>query len=142
MEKRAKEGGSPTIVIVTSLGGFETRSYAVGAPYATFKRAQATIAKDYARKLAPLGIRINTVVLGLIENPNITLPDGTVQWSNYQLMKKDNEEAINAYAASVPMGRPGTPEEVANAVLFLSSRLSSYVCGANLVVDGSLSLFS
>lgn len=123
------------------MAGFEARHPIAGSPYSTFKRAQATLAKDYARKLGALGIRINAVVPGSIENPNITLPDGTVQLSQYQIVKRDNYPFYKSLLDAVPLARTGVPEEVANTVIFLASGLASYINGANIIVDGGMSLF-
>ncbi|KAH0495976.1 hypothetical protein TgHK011_009497 [Trichoderma gracile] len=136
LEERAKASENASIVVISSMAGFEARHPVHGSPYSTFKRAQAVLAKDYARKLGPLGIRINSIAPGSIETPNITLPDGTVQWSQYQIVKRDNYPFYKALLDAVPLGRTGAPEEVANTVMFLASGLSSYINGTNIVVDG------
>lgn len=141
LTERAKAGGFPSVVVTSSLAGFEARHPAIACPYSTLKRAQATLAKDYSRKLAPLGIRINTVLPGSIENPSITLPDGTVELSNFQIIKREQPEFYQSLLDAVPMKRTGRPEEVANLVVFLSSHLASYLCGANLLIDGGMALF-
>ncbi|KAM0263895.1 hypothetical protein ACHAQJ_000930 [Trichoderma viride] len=140
LEERAKASENASIVVISSMAGFEARHPIPGSPYSTFKRAQAVLAKDYARKLGALGIRINSIVPGSIENPNITLPDGTVQWSQYQIVKRDNYPFYKSLLDAVPLGRTGAPEEVANTAIFLASRLSSYINGANIVVDGGMSI--
>jgi 3-oxoacyl-[acyl-carrier protein] reductase len=81
LEEQSKALENASIVVISSMAGFEARYPIAGSPYTTLKRAQAVLAKDYARTLGPRGIRINSIAPGSIENPNITLPDGTVQWS-------------------------------------------------------------
>ncbi|PTB35752.1 uncharacterized protein TrAFT101_010598 [Trichoderma asperellum] len=140
LEERSKASENASIVVISSMAGFEARHPVAVSPYSTLKRAQAVLAKDYARKLGALGIRINSIAPGSIENPNITLPDGTIQWSSYQIVKRDNYPFYKALLDAVPLGRTGRPEEIANTVIFLASRLSSYVNGANIVVDGGMSI--
>ena len=139
LEKRATDAKTTSIIVISSLHGFETHFPGVGSPYTTFKRAQATIAKDFARQLAPKGIRINTIIPGAIENPNITKPDGTVEWSNFQILKRDNYHLFKSMLDATPIGRTGKPEEIASAVLFLSSGLADYITGSKLVIDGGVS---
>lgn len=135
-----KAGGSPSVVVITSLAGYMLVLPNVGSPYNTFTRAKAVIAKDYARKFAPLGIRINTLALGMIETPNITHPDGTVEWSSFQTFKKENPDFLRTLEEQIPLKRAGQCDEIANAVIFLASRVSSYICGATIPIDGSLSV--
>jgi 3-oxoacyl-[acyl-carrier protein] reductase len=136
----AKRGGTGSIVVVSSLAGFEARERNIAGPYGTLKRAQATLAKDYARKLGPLGVRINSIAPGMIETRSVTLPDGTVELSTFQRARKEKPEYIKTLLESVPLGRTGTVEDAANVVVFLGSRLSGYVCGANLIIDGGMSI--
>ena len=138
--ERARNGGQPSVVVISSLAGFEARHQPIAGPYSTFKRAQAVLAKDYSRTLAPLGIRINTIAPGAIETQDITWPDGTVNESTFQRAKKEHPGMIEGFVDTVPLNRAGTPEEIANTVLFLSSPLASYICGSNIVVDGGLSI--
>ncbi|UKZ81496.1 hypothetical protein TrVFT333_009268 [Trichoderma virens FT-333] len=137
LEARVKASENASLVVISSMAGFEARHPIAGSPYSTFKRAQAVLAKDYARKLGALGIRINSIVPGCIETPNITLPDGTVQLSQYQIVKRDNYPFYKSLLDDISLGRTGIPEEVANTVIFLASRLSSFINGAHIVVDGA-----
>lgn len=139
LKTRAEAGGSPSVVVITSMAGYELIMPVSGSPYTTFTRAKAVIAKDYARKFAPLGIRVNTLALGMISTPNITHPDGSVEWSSFQANKRDNPEWIKEIEAKIPLKRAAEAEEVANAVVFLASRLCGYICGATIPVDGSIS---
>lgn len=141
LEKRATEGKSTSIVVISSIAGFETRHPSIGGPYTTFKRAQATLAKDYARQLAPRGVRINTIVPGTIENPSIIKEDGTVVLSTFKIVKRDMPDFYNSLVGAIPMHRTGIPEEIAPAVLFLTSDLASYITGSNLVIDGGMSMY-
>ena len=81
-----------------------------------------------AHALAPTGIRVNTVSPG-----NTYFKDGI--WND---IEKGNPELFRTQLALNPTGRMGRPEEVADAVVFLSSQRASRVSGANLNVDGAL----
>ncbi|KAL6801477.1 putative Tropinone reductase [Trichoderma sp. SZMC 28012] len=129
-----------SIVVISSLAGFEARHHSVTGPYATLKRAQATLAKEYARKLGPIGVRVNTIVPGTIETPGQLLPDGTREPSRFEMARRNNPEYINGLLDSIPLGRAGAVEDVANAVVFLTSPLAAYISGAALFVDGALAI--
>jgi NAD(P)-dependent dehydrogenase (short-subunit alcohol dehydrogenase family) len=118
-----REGGS--IVLNTSWLN------QVGTPGRALLSASKAAVRSFARTLAAelidRKIRVNAVSPGSIETP--------IHRSNGQ-----SEEEFRAYAekvgAQVPMGRMGRPEEIAAAVLFLASDASSYMLGAEIVVDG------
>ena len=102
------------------------RTSARQPPYGAIKAAvihyTATQAAMYARD----GIRVNGIAPGSIEFP------GGV-WDR---RKSDNPTLYNAILRSIPFGRLGYPEEVANVVLFLASPLASWITGQTIVVDG------
>ena len=77
---------------------------------------------------APLGIRVNCVAPGSIE-----FKDGV--WDR---RKRDEPDLYNATLANCPMGRMGTPEEVAEVVVFLASPRASYITASSLRVDGGI----
>lgn len=89
--------------------------------YPTTKFAVNGITKSLARELAPQGIRVNAVAPGIINTDMVA-----------NLPKKMMEPLIK----TIPFGRIGEPEDIANAFLFLSSNLSSYITGIVLSVDG------
>jgi 3-oxoacyl-[acyl-carrier protein] reductase len=93
--------------------------------YATAKSAQIGLTRSWARELAPLGITVNTVAPGFV--PVERHADVT-------------EEIRRAYVASVPAGRFGTSDEIADAVSFFASEASGFVTGQRLVVDGGRGL--
>ncbi len=112
------------IIFISSIAGIEN----IGAPteYSIAKSAIKTFAKILSHKLAP-AIRVNTILPG-----NIYFKNGT--WDeklreNPILIK----EMINA---KVPLNKFGDPQDIANAVLFLSSDKASFITGASLTVDG------
>jgi len=114
------------IVAVSSVSGREI-DFAAG-PYGVFKAAIIHYIQGIAFQLAGKGIRANTI------SPGNTYFEGGV-WN----MIKDNNPALYASALALnPTGRMGTPQEMANAAVFLASPAASFVTGANLVVDGAL----
>lgn len=78
--------------------------------------------KSLARELAPFGIRVNAVAPGIIET---------------DMVKSLPKEVIEPLIRSIPLGRIGKPEDIANAFLFLASAMADYVTGEILSVDGA-----
>jgi 3-oxoacyl-[acyl-carrier protein] reductase len=119
----AEEGGA--IVHISSIAGLE----ATGFPpaYCAAKAALISHAKSLAVALAPRKIRVNSVAPGSIE-----FTGGL--WAT---AKESNPDFYNAVLATIPSGRMGTPEEVADVVAFLVSERASWVTGVCLAVDGA-----
>lgn len=93
-----------------------------GVMYPASKFAVNGMTKSLARELAPKGIRVNAVAPGITETDMVaSLP----------------KEVIEPLIKTIPLGRIGTPQDVANAILFLSSDLASYITGEILSVDGA-----
>jgi 3-oxoacyl-[acyl-carrier protein] reductase len=114
------------IVTVSSVSGREV-DFAAG-PYGTAKAALVHYTQGLAYQLAGKGIRANTV------SPGNTFFDGGV-WDN---IKQANPEFYATALGLNPTGRMGTPAEMANAIVFIASPVSSFTSGTNLVVDGAL----
>ncbi|CAM1501424.1 Fc.00g105860.m01.CDS01 [Cosmosporella sp. VM-42] len=132
--------GKGSIVVISSLAGFEAPMLPVLGPYGPIKRAQVSIVKSYAHSLGPKGIRMNAIVPGAIETPSLTLPDGTEELSTFGAARKANPGWIQTLIDKVALRRPGVPQDIANAVIFLGSPLSAYTTGATLFVDGAMSI--
>ncbi len=118
-----RKQGSGTIVNCSSLGGL------AGSPergiYHAAKHGVLGFTKSAALEYAARGIRINAVCPGLIHTP-----------MSDQMVAGGQGEALKAMEKSIPMGRVGRPEEIANAVLWLCSDAASYMTGQSISVDG------
>jgi 3alpha(or 20beta)-hydroxysteroid dehydrogenase len=111
-----KAAGGGSIINVSSIEGL--RGAVMVHPYVASKWAVRGLSKSAALELAPHKIRVNSIHPGFIRTPMTKhLPDDMV---------------------TVPLGRPGDSDEVANFVLFLASDESSYATGAEFVMDGGL----
>jgi len=102
--------------------------------YGAIKAAVRSLARTWALELRDRGIRVNSVSPGATDTPGIETLAGMLFPGQH-----DSKEQFENYQRSiVPMGRFGTPDEVANAVLFLASDLSSFTTGADIPVDGGI----
>lgn len=95
------------------------------ATYCCSKGAMRMLMRDLAVELGPLGITVNNVAPGAIATP-----------INKSLL--ENKTELNALLANIPLGRLGTPEDVAGLVAFLASDDAAYVTGSTFVIDGGL----
>ncbi|MEV6977430.1 SDR family NAD(P)-dependent oxidoreductase [Kitasatospora sp. NPDC093806] len=118
-----KEGGS----IINTGSGWGLKGGANALSYCASKAAVVNMTRALAIDHAAAGIRVNSV------NPGDTLTP-MLRDEARQLQVDWSDFAQDA--ADRPMGRAGSPEEIANAVLFLAGEASSYVTGSALVVDG------
>jgi NAD(P)-dependent dehydrogenase (short-subunit alcohol dehydrogenase family) len=97
--------------------------------YAATKASVRSFARSWANELAPRNIRVNTVNPASTDTPMLTALPGDASATRTEQFKRSRSEQI-------PMKRLARPEEVANAVFFLASDLSSFTTGAAIPVDG------
>jgi NAD(P)-dependent dehydrogenase (short-subunit alcohol dehydrogenase family) len=118
----ASESGS--VVVISSTAALEY----LGVPqaYNAMKAALITHASDMSQALAPQGIRVNVVSPGPIY----------FEGGNWEMIKQAMPAIYDGAVKQCAIGRMGTPEEVARAVVFLASPAASLITGANLVADG------
>jgi NAD(P)-dependent dehydrogenase (short-subunit alcohol dehydrogenase family) len=115
--RMAANGGGAIVNITTMVASFGAPGMAL---YGSTKAALELLTKAWAAEYGPQGVRVNAVAPGPTRTPG-TKPMG---------------EGLDKLAATLPLGRPATAEEIANAALFLGSEEASYVNGAVLAVDG------
>ena len=95
--------------------------------YSATKAALRSFARTWTADLKGRGIRVNAISPGVIETPGLS-----------QLFGSGGVQSSGLSIEAVPLERMGTPDEIAKAVVFLASDDSSYVTGAELLVDGGL----
>lgn len=121
-----EKSDSASIVTVSSVSGREV-DFASG-PYGTMKTAIIAYTQGLAYHLAAKGIRANTV------SPGNTYFEGGV----WEQIEGGNPELYSMALGLNPTGRMGQPREMAAGIVFLSSPVSSFTTGTNLVIDGAL----
>jgi 3alpha(or 20beta)-hydroxysteroid dehydrogenase len=114
--------GAGSIINISSVGGLSGQAKMTA--YVSTKFALRGISRSAAIELAPSGIRVNAILPGTIDTPPLAS------------MRPQRREAM---LASIPLGRMGRPQEVAELAVFLASDESSYCTGGEYVVDGGLS---
>jgi 3-oxoacyl-[acyl-carrier protein] reductase len=111
------------IVNVSSVAG--RNGGALGSiHYSTAKGGLITMTKGFAKELAPYGVRVNAVSPGVIDTPYHE--------------RFSTPEAMKAYVGGIPLGRVGTPAEVASVIVFLASDAASYLCGETVEINGGM----
>jgi 3-oxoacyl-[acyl-carrier protein] reductase len=126
LKKAAEAHGDAAFVLISSVSAAETDS--AGA-YGAIKAALIHYAKGLARQYAKAGIRTNVV------SPGTVYFKGGV----WETVENNMPDMFKGAIARNPTGRMATPQEIATAVVFLASPVSSFTNGVNLLVDGAIS---
>jgi 3-oxoacyl-[acyl-carrier protein] reductase len=111
------------IINVSSIAG--RNGGALGSiHYSTAKGGLITFTKGLAKELAPFGVRVNAVSPGVIDT--------------YYHEQFSTPEMMKGYVSGIPLGRVGTPEEVAAVICFLASDASGYLAGETIEINGGM----
>lgn len=121
-----------TIVNIASVSGL-IPSKMLGV-YGATKAAVISLTKTAAVELAPKGVRVNAIAPGVIHTGMWTELDKQLG----ELVGREPGKVLAAQLRSIPLGRYGTPADVAAAVAFLASDAAGYITGQTLNVDGGL----
>jgi 3-oxoacyl-[acyl-carrier protein] reductase len=122
-----EKSGNGSIVVISTIAAIE--NFGEASAYGSVKAALAPYVKALSRNLALKRVRANIVSPG-----SIYFAGGF--WND---VEHSNPDLFKAALSRSPMGRMGTAEEVANAVVFLASPRASFITGTNLIVDGAIS---
>ena len=125
LEQAAAERGDAAFIMISSVSAAETQQ---GNAYGAIKAALIHYAKGLSREYAKRKVRVNVV------SPGTVYFKGGV----WHMIEQNMPDRYNASLKANPTGRMGTPQEIANAAVFLASPLSSFTTGANLIVDGAI----
>lgn len=120
---KAKRRGR--MVLISSGGGLGVSLTGIQA-YASAKAAEIGLTRQLAHELGPFGITVNSVAPGFVRSN----PSTEKQWANY------GEAGQQALLERIALRRLGTPQDIANAVMFLSSEQAGWITGQTLSVDG------
>jgi 2-deoxy-D-gluconate 3-dehydrogenase len=123
-QRMIAQGTGGTIVNMASQDGFRPTLPGL-APYGASKAGVLELTRNMALELAPHGIRVVSVA------PGVIMTEGT---------RAGLEQGANALNARIPLGRVGTPDDIATVVTFLASPAAGYVTGENILVDGGIQL--
>jgi NAD(P)-dependent dehydrogenase (short-subunit alcohol dehydrogenase family) len=124
VEGSMRTAGAGSIVNFSSVGGLRGGAHTHPA-YPASKIAVLGLTRASALRLGPDGIRVNAVVPGMMPLMRSARTDGLA-------------DSLDVMAARLPLRRIGTPQDISHAVLFLASDESSYITGAELVIDGGM----
>jgi 3-oxoacyl-[acyl-carrier protein] reductase len=126
LQKAAEKNGDAAFTIISSVSAAESDN---ASSYGPIKAALIHYAKGLARQYAKINLRTNVV------SPGMVYFEGGV-WHN---VEKNMPDFFKQAVARNPTGRCATPQDIANAAVFLSSPASSYTSGINMLVDGTIS---
>lgn len=118
--------GEGAIVVIGTVSAVEVSG--PRRPYSSVKAALVPYVKNLGRDLAPKNVRANMVSPGTVY----------FQGGVWEMVEKGMPERFAQAVARNPMGRMGTPQEIANAAVFLASPRASFITGTNLIADGGI----
>jgi NAD(P)-dependent dehydrogenase (short-subunit alcohol dehydrogenase family) len=124
LEPALEAAGGGSVILMSSTAAVETFIYPQA--FNAIKAAILTYGKQLSQLWAAKQIRVNMVCPGPIAYPG----------GNWSMIKDGMPELYEQTLAAMPLGRFGAPEDVARAMVFLSSPMASYITGSNLVIDG------
>ncbi|MDO9408749.1 SDR family NAD(P)-dependent oxidoreductase [Patulibacter sp.] len=125
-------GGGRAVLVSSSSG---KRPSASNMAYSVGKAAQLSLSRAWAQELAPRGVRVNAVTPGPIDSEMWLAPGGLAeQVAERRGTTKD--EALEGARARVPLGRFGTPEEIADVLVLLASPRAGFAVGGAWSADG------
>lgn len=125
MEKAASESGDAAFIMISSVSAAETQN---AQAYGAIKAAMIHYGKGLARECAKKKIRVNVVSPG-----TIYFKGGT-----WNVIEQNAPQMFDATLKRNPLGRMGSPQEIADTTVFLASPVSSFTTGANVIVDGAI----
>jgi NAD(P)-dependent dehydrogenase (short-subunit alcohol dehydrogenase family) len=108
-----------------------SHAFSDSIPYACSKAGLVALTRNLALELAPRRIRVNCICPGYVD---------TRLWEEYLRNSANPKAVADQTTALHPLGRRGMPADISEAVLFLASESSSFITGADLLVDGGLTL--
>jgi NAD(P)-dependent dehydrogenase (short-subunit alcohol dehydrogenase family) len=118
-------GGS----IILNASTTTTVGTAAFSVYSATKAAVRNFARNWTLDLRGKGIRVNAISPGVVPTPGYDL---------LGLTKQQIQEFVDSQVSTIPLGRVGTPDEIAKVVVFLASEDSSFINGIELFVDGGM----
>lgn len=119
-----EKSGHGSIVFMGSTAALET--FVAPMAFNACKAALLTFSGQLSQALGPQGIRVNTICPGPTE----------FEGGNWETIKSAMPEMYEQTVASIPMGRLGAADDVANTMVFLASPAAAYTTGTNIVIDG------
>lgn len=134
--------GKGSIINVSSLLAMRTRRTISYLSYSVSKAGLNQLTREIASQYAPKNIRANNLVLGSIDTPQIRESYNGEGGVRQIFGDEEADRLLRERDKKAPMGRQGTPWEVAQAALFLASDESSYTTGSDIYIDGGLALNS
>ena len=121
----SRASSTASFVFVSSIDAHRHPRHTPSASYDSSKRALESISESVAVEAGSRGIRSNCIIPGLIRTP-----------MTEDFFGQEFETERLRFLDAVPLGRPGTPEDVANLIMFLLSPVSGYITGTSIPVDG------
>ncbi len=125
------------VVNITSIAGTEGNAGQAG--YSSGKAGVTGLTKTMAKEWGRYNVNVNAVGFGLIETrlvQPLTGPDSSIEMHGHQIKIGVQQALLDSVKQACPLGRLGTPDEAASAVLFFCSPLSDYVTGEVLICGG------